>query len=128
MFGYQVTRRIGALLLVFVLAVPARAQSIDEATAAFDRGDHERAAEILKALADRGDAVALLGLGIMYAKRQGVTLDDVQAQKWFILAAANLPSDEDRQRAVAFRETLETLLSPAQLDEAQRLARAWKPK
>jgi hypothetical protein len=44
---------------------------------------------------------------------------------WLDLAAARLPSGEDRDLAVRGREALTAHMTPAQIAEAQRLAREW---
>ena len=64
----------------------------------------------------------------MYALGWGVTPDYVQAHMWLSLAAARLPPGEKRDLAVLGRDTVEKLMPPDQLAEAQRLAREWKPK
>ncbi len=62
----------------------------------------------------------------MYDEGQGVVQDYVQAHKWYNLAAASLPPGEDRDRAVRNRDLIEGKMTPAQMAEAQRLAREWK--
>ncbi len=71
----------------------------------------------------QGNASAQFNLGVMYRKGQGVPQDDVQAHLWVNLAAAQ--GDEDARKA---RDILAEQMTPAQLAEAQRLAREWKPK
>jgi hypothetical protein len=65
----------------------------------------------------------------MYGRGQGVPQDYVQAHKWLNLAAANYPTSDTRSRseAVKIRERIEAKMNPAQLAEAQKLAREWKP-
>ena len=78
--------------------------------------------------AEQGDASAQNNLGFMYGKGRGVTQDYVQAHKWYNLAASRLLPGEDRDRAAKNRDTAEANMTPAQVTEAQRLAREWKPK
>jgi len=59
----------------------------------------------------------------MYSEGKGVTQDYVQAHKWFNISAAG----GDRT-ARENREILARRMAPAQINEAQRLAREWKPK
>jgi hypothetical protein len=70
--------------------------------------------------AERGDRDAQYRMGLMYATEGG---DDgiVDAHKWFNLAA--MAGDP---RARAERQELAELMSPAQIAQAQKLARAWK--
>ncbi len=64
----------------------------------------------------------------MYQSSRGVTQDYVQAHMWYNLAAARLPPGEARDMAVSNRDQIKKLMTPAQVAEAQRLAREWKPK
>jgi TPR repeat protein len=60
---------------------------------------------------------------VTYANGAGVPQDYVLAHMWFNLAARQgYPSAEDH------RDTLAKKMTPAQIAEAQRLAREWKPK
>ncbi len=68
-------------------------------------------------------AVAQFSLGVMYSKGQGVPQDYVQAHMWDTLAAA-----QDIEDAREGRDKLAEHMTPAQIAEAQRLAREWKPK
>ena len=73
--------------------------------------------------ADQGNVNAQLNLGLMYGKGRGVPQDDVQAHMWFNLAGAGGDANgRDNRDIVA------TKMTPAQIAEAQRLAREWKPK
>ncbi len=56
---------------------PTEAQddAIDEAFAAFERGDYEAAHRIWKPFAEDGDAIAQYNLGAMYDYGQGVPHD-----------------------------------------------------
>jgi TPR repeat protein len=78
--------------------------------------------------AERGMPVAQLNLGVMYANGDGVSQDYVKSYLYTNLAAAHLPPGQDRDIAVKNREIVGKLMSPAQIAEAQRLARAWRPK
>ena len=53
--------------------------------------------------------------------------DYTQAHMWFNLAAANLPK-EARDIAVRNRDRVAAKMTPAQIAEAQKLAREWKPQ
>lgn len=77
---------------------------------------------------DQGHADAQNNLGFMYGAGQGVPQDFVQAYLWSNLAAAALPDGDDRKRAVNGRDMVAARMTPAQLAEAQRLAREWKPE
>ncbi len=64
----------------------------------------------------------------MYEKGQGVPQDYVQAHMWYNLAASHFAPGSDRDRAVKNRDIIAEKMTPAQIAEAQRLAREWKPK
>ncbi len=72
--------------------------------------------------------MAQLMIGTMYLYGQGVPQDYVQAHMWFNLAASRFAPGSDRDAAITGREEIAALMTPAQIAEAQRLAREWKPK
>jgi len=61
-----------ALLLTLCLAIatPATAGMLEDATAAYKRGDYATEIRLLRQLAEQGDALAQLKLGYNYAKGQ----------------------------------------------------------
>lgn len=61
--------------------------SIQDAMAAYQKGDYATAISLFQPLADDGDASAQVALGVMYDNGQGVTRDYIQAVKWYRLAA-----------------------------------------
>jgi TPR repeat protein len=58
----------------------------------------------------------------MYADGQGVPQDYVRAHMWFSLSAA-----QGGQVAAIERDSISKLITPAQIAEAQKLAREWRP-
>ncbi len=78
-------------------------------------------------LAKQGNANAQYNLGVMYGNGQGVRQDYVQALMWYNLAASRL-TPGDRDRAVKNRDIFAERMTPAQISEAQKLAREWRPK
>ncbi len=69
------------------LVVTANAAPIDDANAAYDRGDYAQALKILRPLAAQGNANAQNNIGYMYLDGKGVTQNDQEALKWYRLAA-----------------------------------------
>jgi TPR repeat protein len=67
--------------------------------------------------------IAMLHLGAMYAEGRGVPQDYVRAHMWFSLAAAQ----GEQRAAKTLTEMAERRMTPAQIAEAQKLARDWKP-
>jgi len=76
--------------------------------------------------ADQGDPNSQLFLGLMYDSGHGVPQDYIQAHKWFNLAAAGFTDTNRRNSAIENRERVAARMTPAQIAEAQKLAREWK--
>ncbi len=87
--------------------------------------DYGQAAKWYRIAADQGHAGAQFNLGVMYYHGRGVPRDFVQAHMWFNLAASRSPPGEVRDKAAAVRDGLAAKMTPAQVAEAQRLAREW---
>jgi hypothetical protein len=90
--------------------------------------DYAEALRWYRRAADQGDAYAQHGLGAMYGNGQGVPQDFVQAYFWLNLAAARLPPGIDYDNAVRGRDSVANRMTPAQLAQAQALARTWQPQ
>ena len=73
--------------------------------------------------AEQDDVLAFAKLGWIYAQGRGMLQDFIQAHMWYNLSAA-----QGEQRAGEARDALAKQMTPAQIAEAQRLAREWKPK
>ena len=70
------------------LVATANAAPIDDAVAAYDRGDYAQALKIFRQLATKGNAEAQYNLGTIYHEGNAVTQDYKEAVKWYRLAAA----------------------------------------
>lgn len=118
---------LAALLLatwaVAVLAGPKPEADRNDGIGAYYEEDYARAFKEFRALAEQGDAGGQFGLGVLYGNGKGVPQDYVQAHMWLNLAAAQGHKDADY-----FRDILAKKMTPAQIAEANRLARQWKPK
>jgi TPR repeat protein len=88
----------------------------------YKQDNYAEAAKWFQLAADQGRADAQSNLGTMYAEGEGVPQDFVVALMWFSMAAAQNHKEaiENRDKAVLF-------MTPAQIAEAERLARNWKP-
>jgi TPR repeat protein len=73
--------------------------------------------------AEQGDALAQNNLGVMYDEGRGVPQDHALAHMWYNLAAASGDKVAAKNRDIAAKQ-----MTPAQIAEAQKLAREWKPK
>ena len=87
--------------------------------------DFTQAVAWYREAADQGIALAQFNLGAMYAIGQGVPQDYVEAHKWINLGTSRVTDDTQKERAEA-RSLLAKQMTPAQLAEAQRLAREWQ--
>ena len=85
--------------------------------------DYNEAVRWYRLAAAQGYAYAQSLMGQMYDLGLGVPQDDVQAHMWLNLAAA-----QGNEEARTLRDKLAKLMTPAQIAEAQRLAREWTPK
>jgi TPR repeat protein len=84
------------------------------------------AAKWYRRAAEQGYAVPQLFLAAMYTQGRGVPQDYVSAYKWFNIVAAG-QDPKAAADAAEFRDLLARRMSPNQIAEGQRLARAWKP-
>ena len=95
---------------------------LEDADAAVKRRDYATAVRLARPLAEQGDARAQYNLGVFYDNGLGVPQDRIRSYMWFDLSAA-----QGREGAAAFRDLIARRMTPAQIAEAQRLAREWKP-
>jgi TPR repeat protein len=117
--GKLVTKRIVAGALLIPLAMPAWTDFQDGLEAA-QRGDFETAFREWQPLSEQGNAEAQFSLGFMYRRGDGVPQDYVQAHMWYNLAAA-----QGLEVACENRDIVAFMMTPSQIEEAQRLAREW---
>jgi TPR repeat protein len=126
---------------------------LEDGLESVDRGDYATALRLLLPLAEKGNPDAQINLGNMYFDGNGVPLDYAESVKWYLLAADQgsadaqialgflyeygeaVPQDYvqahkwfDLAGSSLYRDTLAAKMTPAQIAEAQKLAREWKPK
>ena len=85
--------------------------------------DYEKAREWYEKSAAQGEANAQFYLGLLSAFGRGGPLDLAQAHMWYSLAAG-----KGHVGATVYRNNLTKQMTPAQIAEAQKRAREWKPK
>ncbi len=90
--------------------------------------DYVQAVKWYRKAAEQGYADAQYMLGVMYDTGRGVPLDYAQAHMWYDLAASRFPPGEGRNIAAKNRDIVAIWMTPAQISEAKKLAREWKPK
>ncbi|UYN95401.1 MAG: sel1 repeat family protein [Enhydrobacter sp.] len=88
------------------------------------------AAEWYRKAADKGWASAQGNLGALYAQGLGVPRDYVQAYKWWTLAAARFQASQRERRDITLksRNEIAAKMTQAQIAEAERQAKEWKPR
>ena len=62
-------------------------------------------------------------MAVFHNKGQGVPKDNVLAHMWWKLAA-----NQGDKIALKNKNILEKIMTPSQIEEAQEMARNWKPK
>ena len=117
-----------ALRIFRSLAAEGNAAAQQRAGLMYERGlgvpqDYAEAVTWYRRAADQGFATAQWCLGSMYESGYGVPQDYVQAHLWYNLSAA-----QGWGAAASNRAMLERAMTRAQVAEAQKLAREWKPK
>ena len=113
---------VAVIILGFSYAEFVAAGPLEDAEAALKRRNYPTAVRLVLPLAEQGDADAQYNLGVIYDNGLGVPQDKVRAYMWFNLSAA-----QGRDGAAAFRDLIAWRMTPAQIAEAQKLIRDWKP-
>jgi TPR repeat protein len=85
--------------------------------------DYAEAVIWYRKAAEQGNVKSQGALGVMYSNGQGVPQDYVLAYMWTSLAAATGDKTATKNLDMVARET-----TPAQIAEAQKLAREWRAK
>jgi uncharacterized protein len=84
--------------------------------------DYKEAVRLFRLSAEQENNRAQIFLGVVYSKGQGVPQDYVLAHMW-----ANLGASYGDKGAVKNRDLIAKQMTPSQIEEAQRMARNWKP-
>jgi len=92
--------------------------------------DHKEAARLYLLAANQGYARAQNDIGFMLGFEGNPPHDDVEAYKWLTLAIQRYTAkNQDRlDQAIKDRATLASRMTQAQIDEAERRAKAWRPR
>ncbi|WP_297374266.1 SEL1-like repeat protein [Acidiferrobacter sp.] len=86
--------------------------------------NYTKAAKWYRKSAEQGDAYGQFSLGWLYAEGHGIPQNYAQALKWMLIAKAHATPHDDLRTAQAV-QSLEHLATPAQIAQAQDLARRW---
>ncbi|MEI7842093.1 MAG: tetratricopeptide repeat protein [Gallionellaceae bacterium] len=83
--------------VVFVLySNVVQADAWSDAVSAYQKENYSGAATLARPLAEQGNVLAQVMLGVMYEEGQGVSQDDQEAVKWYSMAAAQGRTDYQR--------------------------------
>jgi uncharacterized protein len=87
--------------------------------------DHKTAVKWYRLAAEQGLSRSQYNLGLKYARGQGTTQDYVLAHMWWDIVASkgNKAASKEYKEAIHYRHVVSTMMSPTQLETAQRLAR-----
>jgi hypothetical protein len=85
--------------------------------------DYKEAIKWYRKAAEQGNVDAQNNLGFLYVKGRGITQDFIQAHKWFNIAGAS-----GHEMGSNNRDITAIRMTPAQVAEAQKLAREWIEK
>jgi TPR repeat protein len=99
------------------------AGAVKQGEVAYQKGDYATALRLWLPAANQGDANAQFDLGVVHVNGRGVLQDYVVAHMWFSLAAARGDT-----KAAEHRDMLAKDMSPAQLADAQKMARDFNQK
>ena len=91
------------------------------------RADAGEAMKWYRRSAEQGDGTAQAMLGLIYERGLGVKRDLVQAYMWYTLASAYFESPIRDQMIDVVRGRVSALMSKAEIEEAEKLVREWKP-
>ena len=80
--------------------------------------DDKAAVQWYRRAAEQGHATAQFNLVMSYAKGEGVPQDDVYAHMW-----SNIAASGGNKVAVIMRNSIEKVMAPSVITEAQELAR-----
>jgi TPR repeat protein len=149
----RVIKTVIGVSLLLVVAETAIADPFADGVAALDRRDYATALQLLRPLAESGNLDAQINLANMYFDGNGVPQDYREGVKWYQLAADKGSADAqialgflyeygdavrqdyvqaykwfDLADAPSYRDAVAAKMTPAQIAEAEQLAKEWKPK
>src|SRR5512134_1893782 len=83
----RISATVLILIIFLLMAAPAIAGPLEDATKAYEHGDYKTAYRLLRPLAKQGLPEAQYSLGVMYDNGRGVQQDYAEAMKWYRKAA-----------------------------------------
>lgn len=98
----------------------AYGNDLQKAQNLFERGEHKKALQIYKKLADQGDPQAQIQLGVMYKLGRGTSRDYVLAAKWF-----NVAEEKGYREGIEYKKIMENRMTQKQITKARKMAQEW---
>jgi hypothetical protein len=90
-------------------------------------GDMQQALKWMTAAAEQGYAQAQARLGMIYAKGMGVPVNNIEAYRWFSLAAQGADAKSKLKTvSEANRGVIAKRLSPAERQQAEGMVQSWR--
>jgi TPR repeat protein len=90
--------------------------------------DYAKAHAMFEASAQQGYFAAFAPTAQMYVQGLGVPAEPAKAYYWYNIAAAQLPDSAERTDMMERRESVAALMTPAQIEAAQKRANLFKPQ
>lgn len=90
--------------------------------------DYAKAHAMFEASAQQGYFAAFAPTAQMYVQGLGVPAEPAKAYYWYNIAAAQLPDSAERTDMMDRRESVAALMTPAQIEAAQKRANLFKPR
>lgn len=90
--------------------------------------DYAKAHAMFEAAAQQGYFAAFAPTAQMYVQGLGVPAEPAKAYYWYNIAAAQLPDSSERTDMMERRESVAALMTPAQIEAAQKRANLFKPQ
>jgi TPR repeat protein len=97
---------LGAIAFATTIQCAVGQGTLEDGLAAYRSGDYVKAVELWRALAEKGDPVAQVRLGDMYAEGKGVARDDVMAMTWFRRSANQGNAEAQYNAGASYAEGL----------------------
>jgi hypothetical protein len=119
---YREPLKQGMANLLSPLGLADSPRNVEAGYAAFEKGNYEKALEIVRPLAENGDVRAQSLLARMYYRGRAVRQDHVEALKWFRLAADNGDAVAQFNLGVMYSEGQSVPQDNAEAEKWYRLA------
>lgn len=123
--GKMILRRLFRKFIPAILmciGISVMATQLDDALNAAKKGEFELAYKIFLPLAEQGNSAAQNFIGYMFQRGDGVQRNDIQAAKWWRLAAENGLADAQNNLGVIFAEGKGVIQSDVESAKWYRLA------